>query len=351
MSVEIFDFGYSRDGEAVKKITLKNTGDTAVSVITYGATIQSIQYGDKDVVLGYDTIAEYEENDGYLGATIGRVGNRIAGGRFMLNGQEIQLACNETERCGHLHGGIYGFDKKIWDYTVLREDSQPAVRFDMVSEDGEENYPGRLEVSVTFSLSDDDVLELAYNAKTDKDTPVNLTNHSYFNVNGYDGDNVLGTHIKLLADEFTPVDDVLIPTGELAKVEGTPFDLRETTTIGKAVTGEHPQIALAGGIDHNFVLAHEKRDITDVVWVYSPVTGIRMICSTDMPGVQVYTGNFLNGTKGKNGCVHDKNQGFCLETQYFPDSVNHDNFPSILLKTGEEYTSITRYRFDRNPIK
>ena len=180
---------------------------------------------------------------------------------------------------------------------------------------------------------------------------MNLTNHTYFNMNGYDGGNVLDTQIKLLADEYTPVNEMLIPTGELASVEGTPLDLRQVKTIGEVVGADHSQIALAGGIDHNFVLAHEKREVTDVAWAYSPATGMRLTCSTDMPGIQVYTGNFLDTTDGKAGTTYGKHQGFCMETQYFPDSVNHDNFPSVLLKAGEEYTSITRFRFDRNPIQ
>lgn len=351
MSVEVCNFGYLQDGQAVKKVTLKAVTGTAVSVLTYGATIQAIQYRNKDVALGYDTIDAYENNDGYLGATVGRVANRIADGRFTLNGEEIQLACNEEARGVHLHGGVCGFDKKIWDYTILREGLDPSVRFDLVSEDGEENYPGRLEVSVTFSLNTDNVLELAYSAKSDKDTPVNLTNHTYFNMNGYDGADVKNNQIKLLADEFTPVNEVLIPTGEIACVEGTPLDLRETVTIGDVVSADHPQIAAVGGIDHNFVLANEKREVTDVAWVYSPDTGMRLTCSTDLPGVQVYSGNFLDTPDGKEGKVFGKNQGICLETQYFPDSVNHANFPSVVLKAGEEYTSITRYRFDRKPIE
>lgn len=351
MSVEVSNFGYLQDGQAIKKVVLKSVNGTAVSVLTYGATIQAIQVRNKDVVLGYDTIADYEKNDGYLGATIGRVANRIADGCFTMNGEEIQLACNEKARNGHLHGGICGFDKKVWNYTILREGLDPSVRFDMVSEDGEENYPGRLEVSVTFSVNSDNVIELSYRAVSDKDTPVNLTNHTYFNLNGYDGANVLDTQIKLLADEYTPVNDVLIPTGEFANVEGTPLDLRQVKTIGEVVNADHPQIAGVGGIDHNFVLAHEKRELTEVVWAYSCSSGIRMICSTDLPGVQVYTGNFLDGAQGKNGSTHGKHQGFCLETQYFPDSVNHSNFPSILLKAGEEFTTTTTYRFDRNPIE
>lgn len=351
MSVEVSHFGNLENGQAVKRIVIKNVAGTALSVLTYGATIHALQYRDKDLVLGYDTLEEYVKNDGYLGATIGRVANRIAGGNFTLQGEEIQLACNETARNGHLHGGINGFDKKVWDYTILREGLDPSVRFDMVSEDGEENYPGRLCVSVTVSVNTDNVIELAYSARSDKDTVVNLTNHTYFNLNGYDGASILDNQIKLLADEYTPVNDALIPTGEFASVEGTPLDLRQTKTFGEVIGSDYPQIAAVGGVDHNFVLAHEKREITDVVWVYSPTTGVRMTCSTDLPGVQVYTGNFLDGADGKNSAVHNKHQGFCLETQYFPDSVNHPEFPSILLKAGEEFTTCTRYTLERKPIE
>ncbi len=344
MAIEVSNFGCLRDGRIVKKIVIKNVAGTAVSVLTYGATVQAIQYRDKDVVLGYDSIEGYLNNAGYLGATVGRVANRTAGGRFTLNGQEIVVDCNEEERGNHLHGGDEGFSKKLWDYTILREGLDPSVRFDLVSEDGEGGYPGRLEVSVTFSLNTDNVLELAYAAQSDKDTVVNLTNHTYFNLNGYQGDTVLNHQIKLAAACYTPVNELLIPTGEIAPVEGTPLDLRHPTNVGQAV-------AAVDGIDHNFVLADAKREVTDVAWVYSPVTGMRVTCSTDMPGIQVYTGNFLTGATGKEGCPHPKHQGLCLETQYFPNSVNTPTFPSIVLKAGEEYSSITRYRFEKKPIE
>jgi len=347
MSVEIAPFGFLQDKRPVKRITMTNEAGTTISVLTYGATIQAFEYAGKDIVLGYDRITDYETANGsYIGATIGRIANRIADGRFVLNGETIQVACNEADKNGHLHGGYCGFDKKLWEYTVLDED-EPSVRLFTVSEDGEEQYPGRLEVSVTFTLRADDTLELAYAAKTDKDTVVNLTNHAYFNLNGFDGDNILNTQLRIAAEEYTPVNEKLIPTGDYAPVDGTPLDYRQGKTIGDGVNGVHPQVAMAGGIDHNFVLSHEKREITDVVWAYSPITGIRLTCSTDLPGLQVYSGNFLCENSGKAGLQWKKYQGFCLETQYFPDSVNQPNFPSVVLKAGETYTSCTRYRVSK----
>ncbi len=351
MAIEVSNFGRLADGQMVKKVVIKNVAGTAVSVLTYGATIQALQYRNKDVVLGYDNIEGYCNNSGYLGATVGRVANRTAGGRFTLNGQEYMLNCNEDARGNHLHGGNVGYSHRLWDYTILREGLDPSVRFDLISEDGDEGYPGHLEVSVTFSLNSSNVLELAYSAKSDKDTVVNMTNHTYFNMNGFDGGNVENHQIKLLADKYTPTDDLLIPTGELADVTGTPLDFRTPVTVGDLVNADHSALASAGGIDHNFVLADAKRELTPVAWVYSPETGMRVTCSTDLPGIQVYSGNFLTGAQGKAGTVMDKRQGLCLETQYFPNSANIPAFPSIVLKAGEEYSTVTTYQFERKPIE
>ena len=347
MGVTVEEFGRLADGRRVQKITLTNAAGTTVTALDYGATLQSFVYRDTDIILGYDTIEGYvNANGSYIGATIGRFANRIANGRFTLNGQAYQVACNEESRHGHLHGGMVGFDKHIWDFTVEQEGAAPAVRFFRVSPDGEENYPGTLTVSVTFTLTEDNTLELRYHATTDKDTIINLTNHSYFNLNGYAGGDVLDTRLRIPADEITPVDEVLIPTGEFMPVDGTPLDLRQEKTIGSVIAGVHPQVQLAGGIDHNFVLTHKGGTMREAASAYSPRTGIRLVCSTDLPGIQVYSANFLQEKDGKGGCQWGQYGGFCLETQDFPDAVNHPAFPSVVLRAGEEYNSCTRFHVE-----
>lgn len=348
MSVEISPFGTLRDGREVKRITLKNVRGTAVSVLDYGATIQRFIFRDKDIVLGYDRIEGYEEANGsYIGATIGRVCNRITDGKFTLEGQPIQLCCNEQDKSGHLHGGAVGFDKKIWKYTVLSEGLTPSVRFDYVSPDGEEHYPGTLQVSVTFTLDVENTLTLTYHAVTDKTTVVNMTNHTYFNVHGYDGGTIEDVLLQLHADAITAVDERFDPTGEFMPVEGTPLDFRQPKPIGDAIHGEHPQVALAHGVDHNFVLAKEKQpEVREAAVAVSPRSHIKLVCLTDLPGIQVYSGNFLRENHGKEGHCWGQYEGFCLETQYFPDSVNRPEFPSIVLHPGEEYTATTQFHVE-----
>lgn len=349
MSVTAEYFGTLENGQKVQRFTLHNAAGTAVSVLDYGATLQSFVFQGKDIILGYDTIDGYTHANGsYIGATVGRFANRIARGRFTLNGKEYALACNEASRGGHLHGGNVGFDKKIWQCTVLDSGDAPAVRFAYTSPDGEENYPGTLHVSVTFTLSVDDTLGLHYHAEAEQDTILNLTNHSYFNVNGYDGGDVLDTQLCIHADEITPVDEVLIPTGEYMPVDGTPLDLRQPKPIGEVVHGDHPQIAVAGGIDHNFVLAHEKGALREAATAYSPRTGIRLTCSTDLPGIQVYSANFLQEESGKGGLKWGQYGGFCMETQFFPDAINHANFPSVVLRAGETLDSDTLFHVEKD---
>lgn len=352
MSVFIKKFDTMKDGRDVQLVTLRNEAGTEVSVLDYGATLHSFVFNGQDIILGYDCIDDYvHANGSYIGATVGRVANRIAKGKFTLNGQDYQVACNEVSRGGHLHGGMVGFDKRFWDFSVVEEDKAPAVKFTLVSPDGEENYPGTLHVSVTFTLTADNTLELKYHATTDKDTIINLTNHSYFNLNGCNGQNILDTELCIHADEITPVDEVLIPTGEYMPVENTPLDLRVAKPIGSVIAGDHPQVAIAGGIDHNFVLAHESGEMREACWAYSAHTGIRLTCSTDLPGLQVYSGNFLEEKSGKNGMAWGHHQGFCLETQVFPDAINHDNFPSICLRADEEYNSCTRFHVECRSAK
>lgn len=348
MSVEISPFGALRDGREVKRVTLKNVRGTAVSVLDYGATIQRFLFRDKDIVLGYDRIEDYvDANGSYIGATIGRVCNRIADGRFMLEGQPVQLCCNETDKHGHLHGGAVGFDKKIWRFTILSEGLTPSVRFEYTSPDGEEHYPGTVQASVTYTLDKDNNLTLAYHATTDRTTVVNFTNHTYFNLHGYDGGTIEDVLLQLHADAITPVNEAFNPTGGYMPVEGTPLDFRQPKPLGEAIHADHPQIALAHGVDHNFVLSRQKTDeVREVAVAVSPRSHIKLVCSTDLPGIQVYSGNFLQEEHGKEGHCWSRYEGFCLETQYFPDSVNHPEYPSIVLHPGEEYSTTTRFHVE-----
>ena len=344
LSIEKRAFGILPDGTAVEQYRLTASGGLKVSVLTYGATLQAVKFAGKDVILGYDRLEDYiNAKDSYQGATVGRYANRIAGGTFALDGRTYDVGCNEAGR-GHLHGGVHGFDKKVWEAAVLDEGDEPCLRLSMVSADGEEGYPGRLTVSVTLAVTADNTLRLSYEAASDKDTVLNLTNHAYFNLNGYDGGDVLDTVLTLHADAITPVDDRLIPTGELLPVEGTPFDFRKGQTIGAALAASHPQLKIGGGVDHNFVLDDNRR-LRHAVHAVSPRSGLAVDCWTDLPGVQVYTANFLGEDAGKGGINLYRHQGFCMETQFFPDSPNHPEFPSTRLKAGEAFHSVTAYRF------
>ncbi len=333
MSVQITKFGNA------EKYTI-TSNSLSVSVITYGAAITNLIFKDTDVVLGYDTLDSYISEEGYLGSTVGRYANRIAKGIFSLNGREYNVGCNEAGR-GHLHGGKKGFKDCIWEGEILSENS---VRMSYFSKDGEEGYPGNLKVFVTFTVSGN-ALSLNYKAASDKDTVINLTNHSYFNLNGFAGQNVLSTLLEINAESITPVDELLIPTGDFMSVKGTEFDFTSPKAIGRDIEGKHPQLIIGGGYDHNFVLGPDN-EMRRAVKAYSPHSGITMYCDTTEPGVQLYTGNGLSSKSGKNGCVYGQYQGFCLETQHFPDSPNKKNFPSCVLKAGETYESTTIYSFE-----
>lgn len=339
-------FGYlPGNGAEVEEIVLQSASGLQASLLTYGGVLHRLDYAGKDLVLGYDRLEDYiERNGSYQGAMIGRYANRIAGGKFRLGGVLCDVGCNEEGR-GHLHGGARGFDKKLWTAEVLEEGDAPSVRLSLVSEDGEEGYPGRLEVSVTVTL-EGDALRFAYRASGDKDTVVNLTNHAYFNLNGWDGGDVLDTVLTVEADAITPVDGRLIPTGELLPVEGTPFDFRGGKPIGEALRGRHPQLDIGGGVDHNFVLGTD-RAFRHAVRAASPRSGLAVDCFTDLPGVQIYTANSLEEEAGKGGVRLYPHQGFCMETQFFPDSPNQPAFPSTVLKAGETFSSVTEYRFSR----
>ncbi len=349
MSVIKESFGTTKDGIPVERYRLKGTGGLEACMLTYGATLQALYFEGKDLVLGYDTLADYENQNGsYQGATIGRYANRIADGKFTLNGKEYVLCCNETGR-GHLHGGAVGFDKKVWKAEVLSAELAPAVRFYLVSPDGDEGYPGRLEVALTVTVGDENVLHFEYMARSDADTVVNLTNHSYFNLNGADGSDVLDTLLHLNADYITPVDQQLIPDGSMLAVEGTPFDFRTPKAIGQDIAASHPQLALGGGYDHNYMLsqAPDGEFLRYAAAAVSPRTGIRMYCYTDQPAVQFYTANGLNETAGKYAVPLHKHQGFCLETQHVPNSPNQPEFPTTVLKAGKVLRTETAYRFDK----
>ena len=330
--------------EPVTLYTLTNKNGVSVSIMNYGATIVKILAPDRygklgDVVLGFDDFRPYIHLKTYFGATVGRYANRIANGQFTLGKTVCQLPRNDGPNS--LHGGLRGFDKRMWKYEPVDSDI-PAVRFSRLSPDGEEGYPGNLFVSVTFSLNDDNELRIAYEATTDKVTVINLTNHSYFNLAG--GGSILGHVLTLHADAFTPVDATLIPTGEIKPVADTPWDFLTPTPIGVHLkeTGGKPV-----GYDHNFVL--QKSFFSDwsvAAEVYEPKSGRTLTVSTDQPGIQFYSGNFLDGSlTGEGDNVYRQYTGFCLETQHFPDSPNHDNFPSTLLVPGQTYKTSTVYAF------
>jgi aldose 1-epimerase len=330
----------ARGGKEISVFTLENVKGSTVAVTNYGATIMEIVVPDRDgkkadVVLGYKSMDGYMDNRPFLGVTVGRYANRIANGRFTLNGKEYVLECNENP-FSHLHGGNAGFDKKVWNSKVEGD----KLLFTYVSADGEEGYPGELTANVTMSWSDEDELTLDYKAGTDKDTIVNLTNHSYFNLNGAETD-ILGHELLLNAPYYTPIDEHLIPTGETAPTNGTPFDFTEPHKIGERITSDHPQMLLGHGYDHNFVI--EGTGMRFFGSVYCESSGRMLEVFSDQPAVQFYTSNFLGDLNGKRD-YHNR-WGVCLETQNFPDAINHENFPSCVLKTGEIYRTATKFRF------
>jgi aldose 1-epimerase len=344
-------FGRLPDGTDVGVFTLTNARGVEVRAISYGAIIVSIRTADRggrldDIVLGCDDLDGYLTRSRYFGAVVGRYGNRIANGRFTLDGKTYQLATNNAPN--HLHGGVKGFDKVVWGAQEFARDGHTAVTFRHTSADGDEGYPGTLNASVTYSLTARNELVIEYEATTDKATPINLTNHSYFNLNGEGRGDILQHRVTLDADRFTPVDDTLIPTGELASVEGTPFDFRRETAVGARIDGDDPQLRRGTGYDHNFVLTGGS-GLRHAARVVEPTTGRTLDVATTEPGVQFYTGNHLAGQIGKNGHAYRKRGALCLETQHFPDSPNHPAFPSTILRPGETYRSTTVFTFGVTP--
>lgn len=337
MAVSSRPFGHTAAGEAVTAYTLKNADGMAVTVLDYGATVQAICVPDDrggltDVALGYDTIEEYERNGDYLGATIGRVGNRIAGARFSLNGVEHVLAQNDG--ANHLHGGLKAFDKVMWKVQT-REN---AVVCSYLSPDGEEGYPGNLQVTVAFILTDDNALHIVYDAVSDKDTLVNMTNHTYFNLNG--GGSALGHELQIFAERFCENDAGCLPTGKILDVEGTPYDFRESKPVGRDIEADYEQLRLGKGYDNNFVLAGRKAAV-----LYSAGSGVEMTVETDLPGVQLYTAGSLTERRGKGGTPIVNRGAVCLETQLYPNGMNCWGFPSPVLRAGVPMHTETVYRF------
>ena len=342
-------FGKTKDGQAVDLYTFSNASGMEVRAMTYGGIILSIKVPDRngkfdDVTLGFDSLEPYLANSTFFGALVGRYGNRIGKARFKLDGKEYKLAVNNGPNA--LHGGLKGFDKVIWQAESFDKPEGVGVVFRYTSPDGEEGYPGTLQVLVTYTLTDKNELTLDYHATTDKATPVNLTNHAYFNLAGPGVRDILDHQMMINADNTTPVDSTLIPTGEIKSVEGTPFDFRKPTAIGARIDANDQQIKYGPGYDHNFVLNRKGEGLSLAARVVEPTTGRVMEVSTTEPAVQFYTGNFLDGTlTGKGGHVYKRRYAFCLETQHFPDSPNKPSFPSTIVKPGETYTSKTVYAF------
>jgi aldose 1-epimerase len=354
-SINHESFGTSLDGKPVEIYTLRNENGMEVRIMTYGGIIQSIKVPDKngqfgDVTLGYDTLDGYLTNSPYFGALIGRYGNRIAKGHFTLDGQEYTLATNNVPNA--LHGGLKGFDKVVWTVGEAEvEDDAVELELTYLSKDGEEGYPGNLSVKVTYALmAKENTLRIKYKATTDKDTVINLTGHSYFNLAGH-GD-VLDHVVYIDADKFTPVDSTLIPTGELKPVAGTPFDFLNPTAIGARIGQDDEQLKFGGGYDHNFVVNHPMGKLALDARVTEPTTGrVFEIWSTE-PGLQFYSGNFLDGSIiGKGGQVYPHRGAFCMEPQHYPDSPNHPEFPSVVLHPGDVYHNTIEYKFSVAPDK
>jgi aldose 1-epimerase len=342
-NVEKAEFGKMPDGTAIEAFTIYNTQGASAKLITYGATVTELHVPDKngkmgDIVLGFDNLQGYLGEHPHFGGTIGRYGNRIAKGKFTLDGKEYQLAINNPPNS--LHGGPTGFDRRVWKGEPLEVKDGAAVRFTYFSKDGEENFPGNLHVSVTYTLTNTNEFKLEYSAETDKDTVVNLTNHSYFNLAG--SADILKEVLYLNADKYTPVDLTLIPTGEIASVENTPLDFRKPTEIGAHIA----EIKDIGGYDHNFVVNGKAGTLRIAARVTDPVSGRLMEVWTTEPGVQFYSAIGLNGSiVGKGGIAYPKYGALCLETQHFPDSPNRPNFPSTELKPGTKFHSETIYKF------
>ena len=349
MKIQKQDFGQTGDGHSAFLFSLSNTNGMQVEITNYGGIITSMRVPDRegcadDVCLGFDNLEDYINSNPYFGCIVGRYGNRIAKGQFALNGETYCLAANNEPN--HLHGGNKGFDKVIWDFEEVYTDDSVGLALTYLSPDGEEGYPGNLSVTMTYTLTRENGLRMDYTAATDKPTIVNLTNHAYFNL-ADGGESPILEHILTIdADKVIPVDETAIPLGEMMPVESTPFDFRTPKAIGKHIDAEHPQIRCGHGYDHNFILNGQPGQLRLAARVSDPKTGRVLEVHTGEPGIQLYTGNFLDGTlTGKGGTVYQQRTGFCLETQHYPDSPNRPDFPSTVLNPGETYRTATVYQF------
>ncbi|MEY8387912.1 aldose epimerase family protein [Oscillospiraceae bacterium 38-13] len=342
-------FGVMPDGTPVEQYTLRS-GALSCDIITFGGSLRALRVPDRtgrpvDVLLGLDSLEDYRTHGKSMGALVGRFANRIGGARFTLNGVDYSLAANNNG-VNHLHGGLLGFNQRVWTAEDAGEDH---LTLSLFSPDGEEGYPGNLTVTVTYTLTETE-LRIAYRAQCDQDTVCNLTNHAYFNLSGHDSGPVTDQTIQLLADRYTPSDPLSIPTGEIAAVDGTPMDLRRPTAIGARIKEDFPQLRQAGGYDHNWIPNGEPGTLRVIARAASASTGITMEALSTLPGVQFYTGNYLKGCPaGKGGAAYGDRWGFCLETQFYPDSPNHENFPSCVLRAGEVFghTAVFRFGADR----
>jgi aldose 1-epimerase len=339
------DFGQMPDGTAVKSWTIANASGASLQLITYGAAIVSLKVPDRDgalgdVVLGFDNLNGYLRRNPFFGAIVGRYGNRIAGAKFTLDGTEYRITANDRQNT--LHGGRRGFDKVIWNAAKIDEQT---VEFSYLSKDGEEGFPGNLNVRVRYTFNDANEMKIEYTATTDKPTVVNLTNHAYYNLAGAGSGDILDHELMINADRYTPGDAGLIPTGELAPVEGTPFDFRQPHKIGLHIDDDNAQLRAGGGYDHNFVLNRTGDGLQTAAVVHDPKTGRVLTIQTTEPGLQFYSGNGLGNITGKNGATYARRGAFCVEPQHFPDSPNHLDFPSTALKPGETLHSTSVYQF------
>lgn len=346
-SIQKENYGTTADGEQIELFTITNSNGMEVKIITYGGRITSLKAPDKNgqlenVVLGFDSLQQYTEDNPFFGALIGRYGNRIANGKFSLGGEEYTLAQNDGEN--HLHGGEKGFDKVVWK---AEEAGDNALKLTYISEDMEEGYPGRLETTVIYTLTEENALDVEYKATTDKKTVVNFTQHAYFNLSGNFSDDILDHEVRINADEFLLVDETLIPTGELKQVAGTPFDFREAKTIETHIEQKDEQLELGQGYDHCWVLNEQDNGMRFAASAYDEESGRMLEVHTNEPGIQFYTGNFLDGTLPQTGGegTYGYRSGFCLETQHYPDAPNQDDFPSVVLEPGETYSSKTSFKF------
>lgn len=350
MKVKRDVYGTMEDGRKVNLYALSNDNGMTVKIIDLGGIIVSIQVPDRDghsadVILGYDKLEDYRKNPVYFGALIGRYGNRIENGEFELNGTVYHLLKNDGNN--HLHGGGTGFDKVSWDSAIVEDDGTEKLELCYLSKDGEEGYPGNLSVRVLYSLSEDNALKIEYFAETDQDTIVNLTNHAYFNLAGHDGGSITDHCLRLYAEQFTPVNSECIPTGEICTVKDSPMDFTTMRPISEGLAWEDTDEQLRNGFgyDHNYVLDHMQGNVDKAAEVVCERSGRQLTVWTDKPGVQFYTGNHLDAVPGKGGNLYGKRSGFCLETQYFPNSMKNTRFPSPVLRKGDQYHFMTLYQF------